>query len=195
MAGLSKTTIGTIISSWCATPGAVIPTDPPTRSIAPAATPPAQPSPTSRPAAAPIPTPSVGAFEFWREDSCDDYGDCFSTIFGWEIRLPPANQVINPCKNSKYKYSYDFANIMQNDNSNYTITMTHIDGLNYDGWKYLGSNYGYRDGPNEVTGRLFPSDGDTNICCNPVPGAVATSCTDSHSIDDNNWTPVGYCLR
>ena len=84
---------------------------------------------------------------------------------------------------------------MQNDNSNYTITMTGIHTLGYKGMKYLGSNDGYYEAPNIVTRTLVPSDGDENIFCQPVPGAVAKSCSGSNSLDEDDWTPINYCLR
>ncbi|KAF6238019.1 hypothetical protein HO173_004220 [Letharia columbiana] len=90
---------------------------------------------------------------------------------------------------------FDFAQNMQNDNSNYTITMTGIDTLVYKGMKYLGLNDGYYEAPNIVTGTLVPSDGDENIFCQPVLGAVAKSCSGSNSLDEDDWTPISYCLR
>lgn len=53
----------------------------------------------------------------------------------------------------------------------------------------------YYEAPNIVTGRLVPSDGDENIFCQPVPGAVAKSYSGSNSLDEDNWTPISYCLR
>lgn len=196
IAGLTSTTIDGTTSSWCET-GGVVPTGPATSSVASAVPQPAPVSPTSTPTTAPSPTPSVGAFEAWREDSCDDNG-CTSTIYGWQIALSPADQTVDPCTNSKYTYNYDFAQSMANDNSNYTVVMKKINTLGYKGLEYLGSNDGYEEGGSTITGSLFSSDGDASvkdITCNPVPGAVAKSCTSSHNIAMDNWTPVAYCLR
>ncbi len=87
---------------------------------------------------------------------------------------------------------------MANDNSNYTFIMKNINTLGYKGLEYLESNDGYYEALNMIAGRLSPSDGVSSIktiFCNPVPGAVATSCSDPHSLDAGDWTPVGYCVR
>lgn len=76
--------------------------------------------------------------------------------------------------------------------------MKGINALDLKGLEYLGSNDGYREAADTFTGSLFASNGDTSvktIFCNPVPGVIATSCSSAHSLDEDNWTPLGYCLR
>ncbi|KAK4697548.1 hypothetical protein P7C71_g545, partial [Lecanoromycetidae sp. Uapishka_2] len=127
----------------------------------------------------PPPTPNL-AIIIYREDDCDDTG-CDSAGYVYDIT---PGEPVNVCDNPPAADTFEYTEDVQNDNSNYPIASDKF--TSHGTWKncqYVGHN--------NVVG-LFTCDGLAPVQC-IVPTAQAQSCTSSHDIDEDNFTPIVYC--
>ncbi|KAL8836757.1 MAG: hypothetical protein Q9170_002786 [Blastenia crenularia] len=134
--------------------------------------------PPAKTTAPPKPKPSE-AIIIYREDSCGDT-DCSS--FGHVYEITPG-QPVDPCKDHDV-YGDSYTQSVANDDSDYPVNFGPFKAHDIDGLQYSGSN-------NHV-GTLTGDVPGSPIQC-IVPAAQATSCTDSHSIQADDFYPIVYC--
>ena len=136
--------------------------------------------------AAPSPSPNAAVI-IYREDSCDDVS-CDSTAHIYAIK---PGDTVNVCSNPKSIGSINYPNLDLTKDCDLKSSAFSTGGLS--NCVFYGQNLPL---PlvGENVGVLECADMPPlpSIPCH-VPAAQLTSCTSSHDLDADDWTPIAYC--
>ena len=128
-------------------------------------------------AALPLPTPNL-AILIIRNDYCDDTS-CGST--GYIYDVVPSDPSVSACSNLPYVGSFQYPD---DDAQNFEIDSGKFTSHGV----YTNCEY---EGSNDFIG-VFSCDQVDGVVCN-LPTEPSSSCTDSYSLDEDDWVPIAYC--
>lgn len=132
-------------------------------------------------ASLPSPTPNL-AILIIRNDYCDDT-TCSST--GYVYDIVPSSPTVPICSNPRWIHSFSYSEDVSTETGNYPIDSGKFTSHGvYTNCEYQGSS-GFLG--------LFGCDQIIEAVLCTEPTEPETSCSDSHSLDADDWVPIVYC--